>query len=153
RRLHWRAISRGLAIDRGTESDSVCRFTAAALTKRRIDHRHTSANRTALTSRDLASADLAIALCEVEHRPMSAESHPLWVDHIVYWSVRDLPFLAPEVALPEIEREVFLLLRVLSTVERKGISPTASATNYAIRHVAPNFTRSSLNGNPFDKKT
>ena len=66
RRLHWRAISRGLAIDRVIEFDRVSRFTAAALTKRGIDHRHPSANRTAPTSRDLASADLAIALCEVE---------------------------------------------------------------------------------------
>jgi protein-tyrosine phosphatase len=113
RRLHWRAISRGLAIERVVEFDSVSRFTAAALTERGIDRRHTSARRIALTWRDLARADLAIALCEVEHRPMIEETHPALADRVIYWNVRDLPHQSPEDALSEIECQVLLLLNLL----------------------------------------
>jgi protein-tyrosine phosphatase len=123
RGLHWRAISRGLDIDRVTESNNLSRFTRAALNKRAIDRQHTSVGRTALSWRDLARADLAIAMCEVEHRPMIAQLHPLWVDHIVYWKVRDLPYLEPDVALPQIECEVSSLIETLSSDEIRAVSP------------------------------
>jgi len=85
---------------------------------------------------------------------MIAESHPLWVDRIVYWNVRDLPFLRPDVALPKIEREVFLLLAALSGCrEEAGLPAARAVTDDTIQHVAPNFTKSSHNCDPFDKET
>ena len=111
--LRWRAISRGLAIDRVVERDGLSRFTVDALAKRGIERRHTSLEKTALTSQDLADADLIIALCEVEHRPMIEEMHPVWVDQLIYWNVPDLPHCSPDEALSEIECQTLLLLNLL----------------------------------------
>jgi len=110
----WRAISRGLAIERVTEVNKLSRFTFAAMLKRGIKRRHTSVDLNALTSLDLIEADLAIAMCEAEHRPMMIEKHPLWVDHVIYWRVADLPDSRPSEAIAEIERQVFLLLDSIS---------------------------------------
>ena len=114
RELSWRAISRGLAIERVIEINKLSRFTFAAMLQRGIKRHHTSADLNALTSLDLIDADLAIAMCEAEHRPMMIEKYPLWVDHVIYWHVRDLPDCQPCEAIPEIERQVFLLLDSIS---------------------------------------
>ena len=114
RGLRWQAISRGLAIDRVIERDNLSCFTVAALAERRIERQHTSLQKTALTSQDLFAADLIIALCETEHRPMIEEAHSLWTDHIVYWNVPDLPHWLPDEALSEIECQVLLLLNLLA---------------------------------------
>jgi protein-tyrosine phosphatase len=114
RGLNWRAISRGLAIERVIEINKLSRFTLAAMLQRGIKRQHTSEDLNALTSLDLIETDLAIAMCEAEHRPMMIEKYPLWVDHVIYWRVRDLPDSQPSEAIPEIERQVFLLLDGIS---------------------------------------
>ena len=114
RGLSWRAISRGLAIERVFEIDKLSRFSFAAMLERGIKRRHTSVDLTALTALDLIDSDLAIAMCEAEHRPMMIEKYPLWVDHVIYWHVRDLPDCQPCEAISEIERQVFLLLDSIS---------------------------------------
>jgi protein-tyrosine phosphatase len=83
--------------------------------QRGIKRQHTSVGLNALTSRDLIDADLAIAMCEAEHRPMMIQKHPIWVDHVIYWRVPDLPDCLPSKAIPEIERQVFLLLDSISS--------------------------------------
>jgi len=113
RKLRWRAFSRGLAIDRVIEQDGLSCLTVAALSERGIERRHTSLEPRALTSQDLPDADLIIALCEVEHRPMMDEAHPAWADEVIYWNVPDLSHWSPDAALPEIECQVLLLLNVL----------------------------------------
>jgi protein-tyrosine phosphatase len=115
RRLNWRAISRGLAIERVNEVNKLSRLTFAAMLQRGIKRQHTSVDLNALTSLDLIDADLAIAMCEAEHRPMMIEKHPLWVDHVIYWHVGDLPYCQASEAISEIERQVFLLLDSIST--------------------------------------
>jgi hypothetical protein len=80
---------------------------------RGIERRQTSVSRTALTLGGLVRADVAVALCEVEHRPMIEEKHPLWTDRITYWDVSDLPYCSAAVALPKIERYVVQLLDML----------------------------------------
>ena len=115
RGLNWRAISRGLAIERVIEINKLSRFTLAAMLQRGIKRQHTSVDLNALTSLDLIDADLAIAMCEAEHRPMMIEKYPLWVDHVMYWHVRDLPYCQPCEAILEIERQVFFLLDSIST--------------------------------------
>ena len=82
--------------------------------QRGIKRQHTSEDLNALTSLDLIETHLAIAMCEAEHRPMMMEKYPLWVDHVIYWRVRDLPDSQPSEAIPEIERQVFLLLDGIS---------------------------------------
>ena len=115
RGLSWRAISRGLAIERVIEVNKLSGFTFAAMLQRGIKPQHTSVDLNALTSLYLIDADLAIAMCEAEHRPMMIEKHPLWVDHVIYWHVNDLPYCRPCKAISEIERQVFLLLDSIST--------------------------------------
>ena len=82
--------------------------------QRGIKRQHTSVDLNALTSLDLIDADLAIAMCEAEHRPMMIEKYPVWVDHVIYWHVGDLPDCQPCEAILEIERQVFLLLDSIS---------------------------------------
>jgi protein-tyrosine phosphatase len=122
RGMPWRAVSRGLAIDRVTEQDSLSCITVEALSRRGIDRRHTSLEKTALKSQDLIGASLIIALCEVEHRPMIDEAHPAWADEVIYWNVPDLPHWSPDEALSEIECQVLLLLNLL--LGRKYSAPT-----------------------------
>jgi len=117
RGLSWRAISRGLAIERVTEVNKLSRFTIAAMLQRGIKRRYTSVDLNALTSVDLIEADLAVAMCETEHRPMMIEKHPLWVDHVIYWRVPDLPYCRPSEAIAEIERQVSLLLDSISACD------------------------------------
>jgi protein-tyrosine phosphatase len=116
RRLNWRAISRGLAIERVNEVNKLSRFTLAAMLQRGIKRQHTSVDLNALTLLDLIDAHVAIAMCEAEHRPMMLEKHPLWVDHVIYWHVGDLPYCQASEAVSEIERQVFLLLDSISTL-------------------------------------
>jgi low molecular weight protein-tyrosine phosphatase len=122
RSLHWRAISRGLAIERVTEINKLSRFTFAAMLQRGVERRHTSTDLAALTLQDLINADRAIAMCESEHRPMMVERHPRWVDHVTYWHVRDLPDWPPAKAILEIEREVLHLLDSIA-VPRLQVAP------------------------------
>jgi protein-tyrosine phosphatase len=78
RGLNWRAISRGLAIERVIQINKLSHFTLAAMLQRGIKRQHTSEDLNALTSLDLIETDLAIAMCETEHRPMMIEKYPLW---------------------------------------------------------------------------
>jgi len=120
RGLCWRAISRGLAIERVIEINKLSRFTFTAMLQRGIKRQHTSVDLNALTLQDLIEADLAIAMCDAEHRPMMIEKYPLWVNHVIYWHVRDLPDSLPSKAISEIERQVFLLLDSISTSDPIG---------------------------------
>jgi protein-tyrosine phosphatase len=120
----WRAFSRGLAIH--FAEGYLSPFTAEALAKRNIDLRHTAPHRTQITEHDLSEATLAIALDRTEHLPMMREQFPAWADRIQYWEVADLPFSAPETALPAIETKVNGLLTALGDHQRVGFEEHSS---------------------------
>lgn len=101
-----RACSRGISPHEGSMSP----YTERAMAERSIDMARTTPLPTKLTVSDLARAKQVIAVHEQEHRPLLAKHYPEWVDRVTYWSVGDLP-LAPEVALPMIERHVMVLMR------------------------------------------
>jgi protein-tyrosine phosphatase len=63
---------------------------------------------------DLSSADLIIALQEVEHRPLLYERYPTWADKVAYWHVRDIKPSAAYNPLQEIEQEVRRLVHRLA---------------------------------------
>ena len=63
-----------------------------------------------LQARELAAADLTVALKEAEHRPMLEERFPGWSRRVEYWQVDDLDLARPEEALAEIERQVQALM-------------------------------------------
>ncbi len=88
--LQWKADSRGLAVGHWGDLGAISHLAIEALGDRGIpidgEHRFPQA----LTSADLANADLVIALKEAEHRSMMAKQFPLWKDRIEYWHVDDL---------------------------------------------------------------
>jgi len=90
----------------------------------------------ALTSLDLIDADLAIAMCGAEHRPMMIEKYPLWVNYVMYWHVHDLPDSRPSEAIPEIERQVFLLLDSLAASNPTDPPQIQLLTRAALQHYA-----------------
>lgn len=115
RGLAERAVSRGL---RAHDVDGhLSPFTVRAMTERNIPMFRTSLLPTPLNVVDLTRAKHVVALHEEEHRPMIAMRYPDWVERVRYWSVGDLP-LAPEIALPTIERNVLSLIDELSRRER-----------------------------------
>ena len=59
-----------------------------------------------LTSSDLATFDLVVAVKESEHRPEMVEQFSDWAERIEYWDVDDLDCATPDVALPYLEEKV-----------------------------------------------
>ncbi len=62
---------------------------------------------------DLVSADLIVAINELEHRPLMSRGFGEWSDLTLYWDVPDLNFMSAEDAFASIERHVVELIRQL----------------------------------------
>lgn len=111
RRLGWRATSRGLAVELGTNNvGPMSRATQARLTALGIAHGPELRHPLPVTAADLSGAVLVVALKEAEHRPLLNERFPGWAERVEFWAVHDLDVATPDVALPEIERRVRALL-------------------------------------------
>ena len=67
-----------------------------------------------LQSSDLMTAELIIAMNEVEHRPLMAARFPEWTERIRYWSICDLDVADADSGLSAIESAVLGLLDELS---------------------------------------
>lgn len=67
-----------------------------------------------VTAADLEEADVIVAMHEAEHTPMVAARFPAFAAKVRYWSVEDVPRVAAEEALAEIERLVDALIDELS---------------------------------------
>jgi protein-tyrosine phosphatase len=108
RSLNWQAFSRGLAIH--WAEGLLSPYVAAGLSDRQIPLSYTGPTRTQLIEKDLAAAEISIALDRREHLPMVQEQFPAWSERIRFWDISDLPMIQPEVALPAIESHVLYLL-------------------------------------------
>ena len=114
-RLAWRATSRGLSLELGVNNvGPMARSTITRLTALAIPHEPYLRMPAPTTERDLAAAQLIVALKEAEHRPLLTERHPMWVEKVEFWHVHDVDFATPEVALPEIEERVGALIARLN---------------------------------------
>jgi protein-tyrosine phosphatase len=60
----------------------------------------------ACTLADLESADLVIALQEVEHRGLLSVGFPGWENRIIFWHVHDIDVAPPKEAIDTIEQHV-----------------------------------------------
>lgn len=114
--LDWKATSRGIATEFGIQNiGPISPFTVKALRARGIrvdgDIRHPMS----LQEQDLEGADLIIALNEAEHRPLLGARFPKWTKRAHYWRVYDLDAVSADEALVEIEREVRMLIKGLSS--------------------------------------
>jgi protein-tyrosine phosphatase len=105
--LSWRAVSRGLALERGV--NNIGPMAAVAIdtlkTMKIHDAERCSRPPAPVTMVDLEGADLIIALKRAEHLPLVLERFPAFADKVEYWHVDD----APE-ALANIEREIMELM-------------------------------------------
>jgi protein-tyrosine phosphatase len=111
----WTARSRALALERGINNiGPLSPFAMQALAARGIGIRGKERLPRQCMLTDLETADRVVALDEDEHRPLMVERFPSWEPRIEYWQVRDIEFLAPDVALAGIERQVKALLSRLA---------------------------------------
>jgi protein-tyrosine phosphatase len=107
--LDWRADSRGFAL--GTSNvgpvypgvlDHLKTLGFPAQTQPRLPAR--------LETADLETADLVIAINEVEHRPFMARQFEKWAEQTIYWDVPDLNLMTSEAAFSQIEKYVTALI-------------------------------------------
>ncbi len=70
---------------------------------------------------DLETADLIIAINEMEHRPLISQRYGPWADQTLYWDVPDLNFMTTDDAFCRIEQHVTALIRQLQ--DRAGPEP------------------------------
>jgi protein-tyrosine phosphatase len=114
-RLHWQAVSRGLALEKGVKNVGPISQTAlATLGALGVTVHATLRYPLQVHESDLSSADLIIALQEAEHRPLLHERYPAWVDKVTYWHVRDMVPSPTYNPLQEIEQEVRHLIHRLA---------------------------------------
>jgi protein-tyrosine-phosphatase len=112
--LRWTADSRALAIERGAGNvGAVSPLALAALDVRGVRARGRDRMPIACTPADLDSADLIVALSELEHRCLMLERFPAWADRATYWQVEDIGVTPADVALALVERQIEKLLTVL----------------------------------------
>ncbi len=121
--LGWIADSRGIAAGWGSGNvGAMSSYTIAALQARGIAVETPARFPMRLQEKDLARADLIIALDEKEHRACLEARYPALAGQIEYWQVPDLDRASPEEALRLIEQEVDSLIERLSI--RGGPSET-----------------------------
>jgi protein-tyrosine phosphatase len=120
-RLNWQAISRGLALERGVNNTGpISRTVLDTLSALGIDGQTGLREPLQVQEHEFAEAQLIIALQEAEHRPLLAERYPAWVEHVVYWHVRDVRPSPDYNPLQEIEQEVRRLLPRLAQPDAPG---------------------------------
>jgi protein-tyrosine phosphatase len=114
RALSWKADSRGLALERGTNNvGAISHFTKTGLLERGIELPHDLRDPLPLTDHDLTVAARIIAVDESEHRPLLAEKFPQWENAVEYWLVHDIDRATIEIALTQLEHHVNKLIESL----------------------------------------
>ena len=91
--LNWRAISRGLALERG--SGNVGPMAKSAI--KELEQKGVRASEefarfpAQVTTDDLENADYIVALQHSEHLPLLEDRHPAWIEKVEFWDVDDAP--------------------------------------------------------------
>jgi protein-tyrosine-phosphatase len=106
RRLAWKAISRGLALERGIHNIGPMATEAVETLQRLGVCLGAECERMPqpLTRSDLDKANRIVALKRDEHFPLLLERFPPWANRVEYWHIEDEPGI-----LPLIERAVYEL--------------------------------------------
>jgi protein-tyrosine phosphatase len=124
--LPWRALSRGLALERGVNNVGPMAVSAVkALEARGLRAAEDFARFPIQAAvEDLEMAHWVVALKEAEHLPLLQERFPAWAEKVEFWQVDD----APE-ALALIEREVMdLAARLIVGGKRREAQEMATET-------------------------
>jgi translation initiation factor 1 len=120
----WKAISRGLALERGVNNFGPMAVAAikALETMGIRDAERCSRFPAQVMVDDLESADIIIALKQDEHLPLLHERFPAFAEKVEFWHIDD----APE-ALAMIEREIMdLMARLLGGGKTRETPPQES---------------------------
>jgi protein-tyrosine phosphatase len=119
--LPWKALSRGLALERGVNNVGPMALAAAKALEARGLRAVAECNHFPIqvTVEDFEAAHWIVALKEVEHLPLLQERYPAWLEKVEFWQVDD----APKV-LALIEREVMDLAARLIGGGRKRAAAT-----------------------------
>src|SRR5437667_3189611 len=81
--IGWKAVSRGLALERGLHNvGPIATATLAALVDRGVTLEGQHRGPLALTKEDLINADHVVALKRDEHYPLMTRNFPRWVDRV-----------------------------------------------------------------------
>jgi protein-tyrosine phosphatase len=109
----WVADSRGLALDPGN-AGNMSRHTLEWCRKLGLDPEPYQRRPREAEAADFAAARHIVAVKRTEHLPIIARRFAEFVDLVEFWEVHDLDCAGPESALPQLEREVQMLLERLS---------------------------------------
>ncbi len=124
--MPWRALSRGLALERGSNNVGPMAVTAVQ-TLEKLGVRAAEAvsrSPTQVTTNDLEGAALIVALKHAEHLPLLKERFPAWAEKVEFWHIDD----APDV-LGLVEQEVMgLVARLLGGGPRLLTHPIDAVT-------------------------
>src|SRR5881227_1764400 len=115
--LPWRASSRGLALERGVNNVGPMAAPAIKALEAMGVRAGDAITRlpAQVTTGDLETAALVVALKHAEHLPLLQERFPAWAERVEFWHVDD----APQV-LGLIEEEVMgLVVRILGGGHRQ----------------------------------
>ena len=111
-KLNWRAVSRGLALERGVNNvGAISKHAIAGLVERGVSIDSHLRYPLPVTEADLAAADKIIAIDESEHRPLLIERFPQWMNAAEYWLVHDVGETLPLEALSTIEQHIQQLIQ------------------------------------------
>ena len=104
-------------MDKWPDLREISEYSTEALAIRGVPVKEEHRNPKQLSTRDLGSFDLVIAMKEVEHRAMMMDKFPLWADRIEYWHIDDIDCAPPHEALPILEEKVRELVERLRASE------------------------------------
>jgi protein-tyrosine phosphatase len=109
RGFDWIADSAGLRLE-SRNLGPISHFTVQGLSRLGISLAEPIRFPRAATAADFQSARHVVAVKEAEHRPMIEQSFPDWLDRVEFWRVDDVDYAGPDVALPELQRNVLALV-------------------------------------------
>jgi low molecular weight protein-tyrosine phosphatase len=112
--ISWRADSRGLALERGTNNKGfMSPFALEGLRDRSVTVANLNRFPLPCTVDDLKSVDRVIALHDGEHRPLMQERFPEWEHRANFWDIEDVQFMKPGLALARLDKQLDDLPRTL----------------------------------------
>jgi protein-tyrosine phosphatase len=119
-KLDWRAESRGFASEQMRNVGPISPYVLEGLAQRGIQSEGAVRFPMQLQEKDLAQADLIIALKENEHRPYFERYFREWGERVAYWNVHDLDVTSAPETLAQIEQQVRALIQRLRDPHPRG---------------------------------
>ncbi|MBS0205454.1 MAG: low molecular weight phosphatase family protein [Planctomycetes bacterium] len=109
RKLDWVADSRGLRLE-PLNPGPISRFTLTALNEMGIRLEDPIRYPMPVLARDFEQSHRVVAVKEAEHRPLIQQFFPAWLDRVEFWTVDDIDYAEPEIAIPELRDNVIALV-------------------------------------------